>query len=206
MGMEWKQMRTFFWGHWVTLLTGLDEWEGKLHPLCVLCIHHDVLPRGTARWSPEISDLIGGKEKKKKLELSGPWEEGAQKSAQGFLEFWLSIRLCLFIEKLLYTFIYKYICVPKKGWKKKCKILTTKKKSHICTKYSDITEVNITGEGHGNTLQYSCLENPRDRGAWQATVHGTAKELDMIEATEHKKILNYWRENFNIWRFSSGPH
>ena len=37
-----------------------------------------------------------------------------------------------------------------------------------------------------------------DRGAWQATVHGAAKELDMIEATEHKKILNYWRENFNI--------
>ena len=28
-----------------------------------------------------------------------------------------------------------------------------------------------TGEGHGNPLQYSCLENPMDRGAWQATVH-----------------------------------
>ena len=27
------------------------------------------------------------------------------------------------------------------------------------------------GEGHGNPLQYSCLENPMDRGAWQATVH-----------------------------------
>ena len=31
------------------------------------------------------------------------------------------------------------------------------------------------GEGHGNLLQYSCLENPLDRGAWQATVHGVAK-------------------------------
>ena len=29
--------------------------------------------------------------------------------------------------------------------------------------------------GHGNPLQYSCLENPMDRGAWQATVHGVAK-------------------------------
>ena len=29
----------------------------------------------------------------------------------------------------------------------------------------------ILGEGHGNTLQYSCLENPTDRGARQATVH-----------------------------------
>ena len=31
------------------------------------------------------------------------------------------------------------------------------------------------GEGSGNPLQYSCLENPMDRGAWQATVHGVAK-------------------------------
>ena len=31
------------------------------------------------------------------------------------------------------------------------------------------------GEGNGNPLQYSCLENPMDRGAWQATVHGVTK-------------------------------
>ena len=31
------------------------------------------------------------------------------------------------------------------------------------------------GEGHGNPLQYSCLENPMDRGAWWATVHGITK-------------------------------
>ena len=31
------------------------------------------------------------------------------------------------------------------------------------------------GEGHGNPLQHSCLENPMDRGAWWATVHGVAK-------------------------------
>ena len=30
-------------------------------------------------------------------------------------------------------------------------------------------------EGHGNPLQYSCLENPMDSEAWQATVHGVAK-------------------------------
>ena len=35
-------------------------------------------------------------------------------------------------------------------------------------------------ERNGNPLQYSCLENPTDRGAWQAIVHGTAKELDTI--------------------------
>ena len=31
------------------------------------------------------------------------------------------------------------------------------------------------GAGHDNPLQYSCLENPMDRGAWQATVHGVAR-------------------------------
>ena len=31
------------------------------------------------------------------------------------------------------------------------------------------------GEGNGNPLQYSCLENPMDRGAWRAIVHGVAK-------------------------------
>ena len=35
------------------------------------------------------------------------------------------------------------------------------------------------GGGHGHPLQYSCLENPMDRGAWRATVHGVANGLDM---------------------------
>ena len=34
------------------------------------------------------------------------------------------------------------------------------------------------GGGHGNPLQYSCLENPMDRAAWWATVHGVTKESD----------------------------
>ena len=33
------------------------------------------------------------------------------------------------------------------------------------------------GRGHGNPLQFSGLENPMDRGAWQATIHGIAKSL-----------------------------
>ena len=37
------------------------------------------------------------------------------------------------------------------------------------------------GEENGNPLQYSCLGNLMDRGAWQATVHGITKELDMTE-------------------------
>ena len=34
------------------------------------------------------------------------------------------------------------------------------------------------GEGNGDPLQYSCLGNPMDRGAWQAPVHGVAKQLN----------------------------
>ena len=32
-----------------------------------------------------------------------------------------------------------------------------------------------SGRGHGNPFRYSCLENPIDRGAWWATVHGVTK-------------------------------
>ena len=42
----------------------------------------------------------------------------------------------------------------------------------------------IPGEGNGNPLQYSCLENPMDRGAWRATIHETA-ESDTTEVTKH---------------------
>ena len=37
------------------------------------------------------------------------------------------------------------------------------------------------GEGNGNPLQYSCLENSMDRGTWWATVSGVAKEMDSTE-------------------------
>ena len=36
------------------------------------------------------------------------------------------------------------------------------------------------GEGNGNALQYSCLDNSMDRGAWQATVHAVAKSWTQL--------------------------
>jgi len=36
------------------------------------------------------------------------------------------------------------------------------------------------GEGNGNPLQYSCLENSMDRGAWRAIVHGVAKSQTLL--------------------------
>ena len=37
------------------------------------------------------------------------------------------------------------------------------------------------GGGHGNPLQYSCLENPMNRGAWLATVHGVAQSQTQLK-------------------------
>ena len=41
------------------------------------------------------------------------------------------------------------------------------------------------GGGHGNPLQCSCLENLRDRGAWQATVHGVAESQTRLSTAQH---------------------
>ena len=42
------------------------------------------------------------------------------------------------------------------------------------------------GEGNGNPLQYSCLENPMDRGAWRPTVHGIQKsQTQLLCVFEH---------------------
>ena len=54
------------------------------------------------------------------------------------------------------------------------------------------------GGQHGNPLQYSRLENPMDRGACQATVHGVTKELD---ATEQLSNIN---NNVYAYHFSPG--
>ena len=50
------------------------------------------------------------------------------------------------------------------------------------------------GEGNGNSLQYSCLENPMDGGAWWATVHGVAKsqtQLSDITSSSEERVKVY---------------
>ena len=44
-------------------------------------------------------------------------------------------------------------------------------------------------EGHGNSLQYSCLENSMDRGAWRATVHGVARSQTRLKQLSTHMLL-----------------
>ena len=53
------------------------------------------------------------------------------------------------------------------------------------------------GEGNGNPFQYSCLGNFLDGGAWWATVHGVAKELDTTEPLNNNNDIEtvQWEKN-----------
>ena len=66
---------------------------------------------------------------------------------------------------------------------------------------SDMTEqlhfhfsLSCTGEGNGNPLQCSCLENPRDRGAWWAAVHGVAQSRTRLKwlSSSSSSIIVQW--------------
>ena len=65
-----------------------------------------------------------------------------------------------------------------------------------------IPSSDAPGGEHGTALQYSCSENPMDRGAWQATVHRVAKSR-----TQLKQLSTHAREHEELWLLSScEPH
>ena len=51
---------------------------------------------------------------------------------------------------------------------------------------------SFPGGGNGNPLQYSCLQNPMDRGAWRATVHGVAESRTRLSDFTHSLTLRPW--------------
>ena len=84
-----------------------------------------------------------------------------------------------------YLFVYAFGRQWRSMWASQV-VLVVK---HLPANAGDIEDtVSIPGWGrspggeHGNPFQYSCLENPMDRGAWRATVHRLA-ELNMTEVT-----------------------
>ena len=49
--------------------------------------------------------------------------------------------------------------------------------------------LSCIGEGNGNSLQYSCLENPRDRGAWWAAIHGVTQSWTQLKQLSSSSSL-----------------
>ena len=59
------------------------------------------------------------------------------------------------------------------------------------------------GGGNGNLLQYSCLKNPTDRGAWQATIHGVTKSLIRLKQLSRHTCKIQKLANKTMFYFSS---
>ena len=74
-------------------------------------------------------------------------------------------------------------------------------------KASDITASGRSlGGGHGNPLQYSCLENPMDGGTWQAIVHRVSKSQTQLKrlSTQHTTIN--WNLSLGVRNVSTYKH
>ena len=63
-------------------------------------------------------------------------------------------------------------------------------------RHDSATSLSCIGEGNGNPLQCSCLENPRDRGAWRAAVSGVAQSQTRLKRLSsniiHLKLMLYF--------------
>ena len=55
------------------------------------------------------------------------------------------------------------------------------------------------GIGNSNPLQYSCLENPMDGGAWRATVHGVAKSQTWLSDRFHTVLVFFFLAHFTLY-------
>ena len=116
--------------------------------------------------------------------LKAKWGGGLQGawSAYGHFSDWLAVMQqggIIFQESMSSTFCFKLVWgFPRSSVSKES-----------ASNAGDLGSIPISGrslgEGNGNSLQYSCLENPMDRGAWQAAVHGVTR-------VEHDKPPPVW--------------
>ena len=87
-------------------------------------------------------------------------------------------------------------CGKERGWVEKSAGLEAVSKSSAYNA-GDLGSIpgsgRSPGEGNGSPLQYSCLENPMDRGAWRATVHGVARVgHDLATKTTSHQTRGLW--------------
>ena len=61
--------------------------------------------------------------------------------------------------------------------------------------------LSCVGEGNINLLQCSCLENPRDGGAWWAAVYGVTQSRTRLKWLSSSSSRSLWHHNFNPWTF-----
>ena len=85
-------------------------------------------------------------------------------------------------------FEYAYESLGGRPWWLRSKESTCQSRTH-----RDVGSVpgsgRLPGEDHGNPLLYFCLDNPMDRGAWQAIVHGVAKSQTLLsDRTQHSNL------------------
>ena len=60
------------------------------------------------------------------------------------------------------------------------------------------TSLSRVGEGNGNPLQCSCLENPRDGGAWWAGIYGAAQSQTQLTWLSSSSFLHAWKESLEV--------
>ena len=65
------------------------------------------------------------------------------------------------------------------------------------TWFRSLGQERYPGEGNGDPLQYSCLEDPMDRGDWQATVHAVTKSWTHLSDLHF--TFTFWRKRY-IWQ------
>ena len=63
--------------------------------------------------------------------------------------------------------------------------------------------LSCIGEGNGDPLQCSCLENPRDRGAWWAAVYGVAQSRTLLKRLSSSSSSVFKNLNLNVFKFSN---
>ena len=103
-----------------------------------------------------------------------------------YIHKYINKQIYIYLYIYIYTFIYFYLTVQgfpdgSDGQESACNAGDP----------SSIPESGRSpGEGNGNPLQYSCLENSMDRGAWQATVHGVAKSQTRLSDQQTDTRLN----------------
>ena len=121
---------------------------------------------------------------------------------------WLCVQ-SLFTKYKIYTYIflkgktmpYSEKAIAPHSSTLACKIPWTKVGCSPWGHYNtDTTSLSLSciGEGNGNRLQCSCLENPRDGGAWWAAVYGVAQSQTRLKRLSSSSSMPYYKNNHRI--------